>query len=731
MPLRQDSWWKRKTKLERKLIVVALVSLCLAGFLLISLLFCQRIHSTFLGSDDICLTRECVETAGEVFRNMDESVDPCQDFYRFACGNYIKHSLISNDKTFANTFTVINDILQEQIKISLEEAPSAKEPKPFVTVKKYYRACKNKTLTERYGLDIARKLLKDLGGWPVLEEYFDDFTYNWIDSIGALRKTGLSVNSLIDISVGLDFKHSTKRLIQIDQPGLGLSREYLVKGISDKIVKAYYEYMVDIAEMFGCDRPKASEELLESLQFEINLANFSLSQEDRRNISNLYNLLTIQQLEAKYSQIPWLDLINTIMPKNVQVNRSQPVLVGVPYYLQSFEKLINSTPKRVQANYVMWRVVKDLISYLNQEVKDRELIFKHAINGIQESPPRWKECIDETTSLAPIVIGAMYVRKYFHVEAKQNALEMVKYIKEQFKDILRSIDWMDSETRKSALDKANTIVDHIAYPDELLDDQKIGQLYDKLEVDENQFLYSALNISKFTMDYTLSRLREAVNKTDWKEHGFPAQVNAFYHPLENSITFPAGILQGVFFHKDRPRYMNFGAVGSVIGHEITHGFDDTGRQFDKNGDLVNWWKEETKIKFLEKAQCIIKQYNNYSIPEVKLKLNGVRTQGENIADNGGVKQAYLAYKKWQRSNAPEPKLPGLKYDPRQLFWVSAAQIWCSKHRPEAIALQVTVDAHSPAEFRVLGPFSNSEFFAKDFNCPVGSKMNPEHKCSVW
>ncbi|XP_044267679.1 neprilysin-2-like [Tribolium madens] len=730
MPLRQDSWWKRKTKLERKLIVVALGSLLLASFLLVSLI-CHTIHSTFLGSDDICLTRECVQTAGEVFRNMDESVNPCDDFYRFACGNYIKHSLISNDKTFANTFTVINDLLQEQIKIALEEKSCSREPKPFQTVKKYYRACKNKSLAEKYGLDIAKKLLADIGGWPVLNDNWDEFSFNWISNLRSLRETGLSVNCFLDVSVGLDFKRSTRRLIQIDQPGLGLSREYLVKGVNDKIVKAYYEYMVDIAQMFGADRKKARQELLETLKFEIRLANFSLSQEDRRNISSLYNLLTIQELEIKYKNIPWLDLINIIMPTNVQVNKSQPVLVGVPYFLGAFEKLICETPKRVQANYVMWRVVKDLISYLNQEVRDRELIFKHAINGIQESPPRWKECIDETTSLLPIVIGAMYVRKYFHVDAKTSALEMVKYIKEQFKDILQSIDWMDAETRKSALDKANTIVDHIAYPDELLNDRKISQLYDGLEVDETQFLYSALNISKFAMDYTMSRLIEPVNKTDWREHGFPAQVNAFYHPLENSITFPAGILQGVFFHKDRPRYMNFGAVGSVIGHEITHGFDDTGRQFDKNGNLVNWWKEETKTKFLEKAQCIIKQYNNYTVPEVKMKLNGVRTQGENIADNGGVKQAYLAYKKWQRSNPPEPKLPGLKYDPRQLFWVSAAQIWCSKHRPEAIALQVTVDAHSPAEFRVLGPFSNSEFFAKDFNCPKGSKMNPEHKCSVW
>ncbi|EFA04402.1 neprilysin-2 [Tribolium castaneum] len=730
MPLRQDSWWKRKTKLERKLIVVAFGSLLLASFLSVSLI-CHTIHSTFLGSDDICLTRECVQTAGEVFRNMDESVNPCDDFYRFACGNYIKHSLISNDKTFANTFTVINDLLQEQIKIALEEKSCRREPKPFQTVKKYYRACKNKSLAEKYGLDIAKKLLSDIGGWPVLSDDWEDFSFDWISNLKALRDTGLSVNCFLDVSVGLDFKRSTRRLIQIDQPGLGLSREYLVKGINDKIVKAYYEYMVDIAQMFGAERKKARQELLETLKFEIRLANFSLSQEDRRNISSLYNLLTIQELENKYKNIPWLDLINIIMPTSVQVNRSQPVLVGVPYFLGAFEKLICETPKRVQANYIMWRVVKDLISYLNQEVRDRELIFKHAINGIQESPPRWKECIDETTSLLPIVIGAMYVRKYFHVDAKTNALEMVKYIKEQFKDLLRSIEWMDAETRKSALDKANTIVDHIAYPDELLDDGKISQLYDGLEVDETQFLYSALNISKFAMDYTMSRLIEPVNKTDWREHGFPAQVNAFYHPLENSITFPAGILQGVFFHKDRPRYMNFGAVGSVIGHEITHGFDDTGRQFDKNGNLVNWWKEETKTKFLEKAQCIIKQYNNYTVPEVKMKLNGVRTQGENIADNGGVKQAYLAYKKWQRSNPPEPKLPGLKYEPRQLFWVSAAQIWCSKHRPEAIALQVTVDAHSPAEFRVLGPFSNSEFFAKDFHCPKGSKMNPEHKCSVW
>jgi membrane metallo-endopeptidase-like protein 1 len=223
-----------------------------------------------------------------------------------------------------------------------------------------------------------------------------------------------------------------------------------------------------------------------------------------------------------------------------------------------------------------------------------------------------------------IAAGALYVRKYFNEQARQNALEMVADIRAEFQDILKQVDWMDEETKKNALDKAKSMSTHIAYPDELMNDRKLEEFYGDLELDENYYLRSILNLTLFGTRFSFKRLRQPVNKTDWITHGRPAVVNAFYSALENSIQFPAGILQGVFFDANRPRYMNYGAIGFVIGHEITHGFDDQGRQFDKNGNLVEWWAPETKKAYLEKAQCIIDQYGNYTVPELNINVSYYR-----------------------------------------------------------------------------------------------------------
>merc|ERR1711872_770707 len=291
---------------------------------------------------------------------------------------------------------------------------------------------------------------------------------------------------------------------------------------------------------------------------------------------------------------------------------------------------------------------------------------------------------------------------------------------------------MDEDTKRQARVKAQGMVEHIGYPSELLDQSKLEDLYAGLELSPNAYLGNALNMTVFGTNYAFSKLREKVNKTDWVRHGRPAVVNAFYSPLENSIQFPAGILQGIFFSSDRPKYMNYGAIGWVIGHEITHGFDDQGRQFDAEGNLKQWWEPATETNYLDKAQCIIWQYGNYTAQPIGINLNGVNTQGENIADNGGIKEAYLAYSRWAERNPKEPQLPGfLKYSPKQMFWISAGNTWCSKYRAFALERRIRTGAHSPGPFRVKGPFSNTPQFAQDFNCPVGSGMNPVKKCEVW
>ncbi|CAH1236556.1 unnamed protein product [Diabrotica balteata] len=752
--MRNPTWWKRRTSMERCLTLSTGIALLIGISLLIALatvLYSRdqqvsnkpytaeplqgkivTITSQDHEDEKVCLSPGCIHTASRVLEYMDESVDPCDDFYQFTCGNFIKKTNIPDDKSSVTSFTLIGDELQEQLRTMIEEPIQEDEPKPFKLTKKLYKACMNKTLIEEDGMTTISEVLKQLGGWPVLEgDSWNENDFDWKNSVYKFRKVGYGVDYFIDFSVVGDVKNSTKRVIDLDQASLGLRREFLIKGLDEKIVKAYYDYMVDLAVLFGAERERAAKELRASLEFEIQLAKISLPSEKRRNMTALYNPMTIEQLQEKFRSIPWVEYINNLLAPDTTVESGEIVVVNVPSYLKAFETLVSKTSKRVQANYVMWRAASNSVSYLTERLRKRQLDYTAVITGKTEREPRWKECIDITSVSLSIASGALYVRKYFNEQARQNAIDMVKDIRAEFQDILKVVDWMDEETRENALEKAKSMTSHIAYPDELLDDEKLKEFYDGLEMDPNQYFKSILNLTLFGTRFSFKRLRQPVNKTDWITHGRPAIVNAFYSSIENSIQFPAGILQGVFFNADRPRYMNYGAIGFVIGHEITHGFDDQGRQFDKVGNLVDWWQETTKKRFVEKAQCIIDQYANYTVPELNLNLNGINTQGENIADNGGLKEAYLAYNSWVRRHGIEPKLPGLKYTPNQLFWISAANSWCSKYRPESLKLRVLTGYHSPAPFRIIGPMSNSEYFNKDFKCPEGSNMNRAKKCSVW
>jgi len=286
-------------------------------------------------------------------------------------------------------------------------------------------------------------------------------------------------------------------------------------------------------------------------------------------------------------------------------------------------------------------------------------------------------------------------------------------------------------TRFKAAAKLTAITNYVGYPKELLDDEKLSELYADLEMDDGHFFKNSARIAVWKVNKEWKKLREKVDKTDWKRHAYPTIVNAFYSPVENSIQFPAGILQGIFYDKRRPHYLNFGSIGIIIGHELTHGFDDRGRQFNDEGNLVDWWEPETKRSYLEKTACIVDQYSNYTAKSVGMNLNGVNTQGENIADNGGIKEAYRGYAQWVRDNGDEEGLPGLDLTPKQLFWVGVGNVWCEKYRPNMQVMQIKTGYHSPSEFRVKGPLSNLKEFSQDFGCALGSPMNPVDKCQVW
>jgi len=681
----------------------------------------------------VCVTSGCIHTASQVLKNLDESINPCDDFYKFACGGFLEKTIIPNDKSFHISFNIIADELIEQLKNVIDGPSDPDEPKSFTLVKKFYNVCMNTSAIESDNLQTAKSVFKWLGGWPVLDgSEWQEQEFDWKQTMFKFRRMGITVHGLFALYVGTDTKNSSVRMMNSDQAKLGLDREYLVEGLDNEIVKAYYNYLVDVAVNFGADRIRAQNDLRESIKFEMSLAEISLPKEERRNVTALTNPMSVDELQKRFPTIPWVEYITGIISTpGIKIAPWEIVDIGVPKFLTNLERLLEVTPKRVVANYLMSQAVITSIPFLTEDLRKLEMKFKKVFQGDVDMKPRWKECVEQTTKSLNIASAALYVRKYFNEEAKSKAVNLVKDLRAAFFDMLQNVDWMDEGTKQKALEKARKMDSHIAYPSEFLDDKKLEEHYANLQFAPDNFLKLALNVHKFKMDNSYKELRELVNKTNWLEHGYAATVNAFYSFTENSIQLPAGILQGVFFDNDRPQYMNYGSMGFVIGHEITHGFDDMGRQFDQDGTLFDWWGEKTAKAYMEKAQCIIDQYSNYTYPEIGLNLNGINTQGENIADNGAVKEAYLAYESWVARHGEEAYLPGVSYTPRQLFWISIANVWCSKERKEFLAREVVTNDHAPSYFRVIGAFSNSNQFAQDFACPVGSKMNPQNKCHIW
>ena len=605
-------------------------------------------------NDTVCLTKGCESAASELIKSIDESVDPCTNFYQFACGNYIKDTVIPNDKSDTGTFTLVEENLNQRLRLIFESECVTSEPAAYQNVRNHYQSCMNTDYIKKNSCKEVREILQELGGWPALcGNEWNSANFQWMESAILAMEKGFDLDGLIDIRIAIDTKNTTKRIIQIDEPTLGLSREYLVKGLEDNDVKAYLKYMVDIAVFLGASERTASDEMMDALSLEIEVAKITLPQGERRNKTALYNPMTVKDISALYP-LPWGQYLNRIVPLEDDL-----VNVAVPNYLRSLNTLLASTPVRTIANLTMWRHAQFSVDFLPEEAEDIKLEFDKVIKGKASKSPRWETCVKKTAgnekeenyyffyaegSLTNAV-GAMYAKKHFPASAKKIIKEMVENIRAEFRLILEEVDWMDEQTRAQALEKADLITTHIAYSKEILDDDLIEEHYDGLTLGDTSYFRNILQLKCWIFAYYQKEFKKPIDRQSWKTHGGAAITNAFYKVAENSIILPAGILNGVFFDKDRPLYMNYGGIGTVVGHEITHGFDDQGSQNDGEGNLVDWWKSETKQQYLEKTQCVIGQYSNYTVKagEEVLNVNGNNTQAENVADSVGVKEAFRSY----------------------------------------------------------------------------------------
>ncbi|RWS29487.1 neprilysin-2-like protein, partial [Leptotrombidium deliense] len=697
---------------------------------------------------------------------MDLSADPCDDFFLYACGNWNKKHLIPEDRSSISTFEVLSDELQILLKELLEEPNTGYDSSATVKARTLYKSCMKLDKIEEVGIQPLLRIIDGLGGWPVVNKSWHVPIMNVEILLGRVRGDH-NLGFIIEQYVNVDDRNSTNHILQMDQPLLTLpSREYYLKPNSKKDRDAYFKYMIEVAVILGADREYAEKEMADVLQFETMLANVSkfyakkfvkplsnsvnLSQHelhfyndvfynlfalpqasmpeaDRHDTGAIYNKMTIRELQAEVPEFNFLMYLNTYLP--MEVSESEFIVVYAVDYLKSIGKLLRHTERKIIHNYVIWRVVNFFIPYMSSHFSVARTNFRKVLLGVTAERTRWVQCVEVLNKRLGMAVGAMFIKKHFDPKSKETALEMIHNIRDAFNELLDENEWMDEDTKTVAKQKANSMNERIGYPEILTNDIDVSKEFHSLHVYEDQFLFSILNILKFESTKNLQKLREPVNKDRWNTD--PAVVNAFYNPNKNDIVFPAGILQPLFYSQRFPKSLNYGGIGVVIGHEITHGFDDKGRQFDKDGNLKQWWNNETIERFRDRTQCMIDQYSSFVLEDVGLNINGKMTQGENIADNGGLKQAYRAFIKWEAKHGVEPLLPGLTLDHHQLFFLNYAQIWCGSMRYQEAINKIRTSVHSPGPIRVRGPLSNSHDFSRAFNCPIGSRMNPIKKCSVW
>uniref|UniRef100_A0A3B1IG29 endothelin-converting enzyme 1 n=1 Tax=Astyanax mexicanus TaxID=7994 RepID=A0A3B1IG29_ASTMX len=673
----------RRTQLE-----VVLAGLLLAS--LLALFGCAVTLGVRYNRDpsrSLCLTEACVTVASKIVESLDRTVDPCQDFYQYACGGWIRKNPLPDGRSRWSTFNSIWDQNQAVLKHLLENGTFNSSSEAEKKAQFYYLSCLNEQRIEELGAQPLVDLIAKTGGWNITETWDKD---NFMDVLKTVSGP-YRAQPFFTVGVSVDPKNSNSNVIQVDQSGLFLpSRDYYLNKTNEKVLKAYLDYMVELGLLLGGDKNSTQNQMQQILDFETALANITVPQDERRDEEKIYHKITIAELQTLAPAVEWLDYLSSVLSP-LELNDTEPVVVYAKEYLQQVSELINKTDRNLLNNYMIWNLVQKGASSLDQR-------FENAQDKLLES---------------------LYGTK--------KAEGMINEIRTAFQDALDHLNWMDDQTRKAAKEKADDIYDMIGYPDFILDPKELDDVYDGYDVSEDNFFQNMLNFYNFSARVMADQLRKPPNKDQWSMT--PPTVNAYYMPTKNGIVFPAGILQAPFYARDHPKALNFGGIGVVMGHELTHAFDDQGREYDKTGNLRPWWQNSSVDAFKNRTECMVDQYTQYTINGEH--INGKQTLGENIADNGGLKAAYHAYRSWVKTNGEEKSLPAVNLTNDQLFFVGFAQVWCSVRTPESAHEGLMTDPHSPPKYRVIGTLSNSPDFSQHFNCPLGSPMNSGHRCEVW
>ncbi len=645
---------------------------------------------------------------------IDKSVDPCENFYRYSCNGWFKKNPLPPDQTSYGRFTELYELNRLHLKEILETAASAPPAS---------RTANQQKIGDEYASCMDTATINKQGIAPLQPE---------LDRIAALKSAAalpallahlhrIGVNAFFNMGSSQDYANASQVISFYNAGGLGLpERDYYTR-TDAKSEEQRKQYVAHVAKMFtlaGEPEAEAAKDADTVLAIETRLAKASLTiteQRDPQNLNHPTDIATFSKQVPHFAIAPYVAASHA--PAKGKMNETEPK------FFAEFNTLVADTPLDQIKTYLRWHLLHAYAGTSMPEAFEQESwnFYSHTLNGAEKQQERWKRCTTRVDREMGEALGQVYVAKYFPPEDKKRAVNMTIAIEEAMGKDIDSLDWMSAATKVKAKEKLNTVMNKVGYPDKWRD-------YSKLQIVRGDVLGNQERVREFNFARDLAKIGKPVDKGEW--YMSPPTVNAYYDPQQNNVNFPAGYFQPPFFSGDEDDAANYGDMGSTVGHELTHGFDDEGRQYDKDGNLKDWWTKEDEQKFTDRAQCMVKQYDAIeAVPGVH--LNGKLTLGENLADLGGLWLAWLSWLDKAHDAHLDMDAKSDGYTPDQRFWVAYAQQWCTQTRPEQLRTQAQTDPHAPDEYRTNSILQDLPEFAKSFNCKKDAKMVSADPCRVW
>jgi putative endopeptidase len=642
---------------------------------------------------------------------IDKTADPCTNFYQYACGNWIKNNPIPADKTRWGRFDELgernNYLLYQDLKVAAD-APTSPLQKKYGD---FFAACMNVAKIDELGAKPIAPPLKTIEDWTDRKK---------LATLMGAVETKYGYGFLFEFGADQDQKDSSKQIGELDQAGLGLpDRDYYLNDDerSKTIRTQYVEHVTKMFVLLGDSPERAAAEAKSVLTVETALAKGSMSRVDRRVPANTYHVMTIAELQALTPEFDWKTYFAAKQESGLKT-----VNVTSPGFFKAMDEIIRSSDIATLKSYMRWHTAHRFAAGLSAPfVQENFNFYSATLAGQKEIAPRWKRCTAATDRALGEAVGQDWVAKNFPPAAKDSMEKLVHALETALAEDIQGLDWMSDATKVEAKKKLDAFRDKVGYPAKWRD-------YSTLVVKRDDALGNSERLLAFDDRRQLDHIGKPVDETEW--HMTPPTVNAYYNPAQNDINFPAGILQPPFFDFKMDPAVNFGGIGVVIGHEMTHGFDDQGSQYDPQGNVRQWWTAEDKTKFDERTDCEVKEYDGFEVAPGQT-LNGKLTLGENTADNGGLHVAYAALMSTLAKEGPEASAPIDGYTPAQRFFLGFGQVWCQNMREQESRIRAKTDPHSSGQWRTNGSVQNFDAFGKAFGCKVGQPMMPVKSCRVW